>query len=55
MRLRVTTVPISIILDSDNAQLEASFDQEAALVLVAREAVKNYRLTSTRNSLVARH
>lgn len=40
MRLRVTTVPISIVLDSDNAQLEASFDQEAALVLVAREAVK---------------
>ncbi|KAI5970719.1 hypothetical protein CANMA_000138 [Candida margitis] len=40
MRLRVTTIPVNIILDSENAQLEASFDQEAALVLVAREAVK---------------
>ncbi|CAL1216674.1 unnamed protein product [Candida parapsilosis] len=40
LRLRVTTVPVNTILDSDSAQLEAGFDQEAALVLVAREAVQ---------------
>ncbi|KAI5949541.1 hypothetical protein KGF54_005418 [Candida jiufengensis] len=40
MRLRVTTIPINIIPDSDSVQLELGFDQEAALVLIAREAVR---------------
>ncbi|CAK9442189.1 uncharacterized protein LODBEIA_P59320 [Lodderomyces beijingensis] len=39
MRLRVTTVGINVLPDSDNLNLELSFDQEAALVLVARKAI----------------
>ena len=39
MKLRVTTIPIGIVVDSDAASLEAGFDQEAALVLVARDSI----------------
>lgn len=39
MRLRVTTVPLAIIADSDNHNLEIGFDQEAALVAIARNAI----------------
>lgn len=39
MRLRVTTIPLTIVPDSDIATLEQGFDQEAALVIIAREAV----------------
>lgn len=39
MRLRVTTLPLAVIADSDAANLEAGFDQEAALVAVARSSV----------------
>jgi protein transport protein SEC23 len=38
LRLRVTTVPINIIADSD-VNIEHGFDQEAALVLTARDAI----------------
>ncbi|KAI5959749.1 uncharacterized protein KGF55_004981 [Candida pseudojiufengensis] len=46
MRLRVTTVPINVIPDSDNVQLESGFDQEAALVLIAREAMRKVQTDS---------
>lgn len=39
MRLRVTTVPLAILADSDNVNLEVGFDQEAALVVIARNAI----------------
>lgn len=39
MRLRVTTVPLAVIADSDAQNLEAGFDQEAAVVAVARHAI----------------
>lgn len=39
LRLRVTTVPIAVIPDSDMAGLETGFDQEAAVVLIARDCV----------------
>lgn len=39
MRLRVTTIPVSIIPDADAANLEYGFDQEAAIVLLARDCV----------------
>lgn len=39
MRLRVTTVPLAIIADSDSHNLEIGFDQEAALVAIARTAI----------------
>lgn len=39
MRLRVTTVPLAIIADLDNHNLEVGFDQEAALVAMARSAI----------------
>lgn len=39
MRLRVTTLPLAIIADSDNHNLEIGFDQEAALVAIACNAI----------------
>ena len=46
IRLRVTTVPINVLPDSDNVNLEFGFDQEAALVLVARKAIEKLRIDS---------
>ncbi|EMG47690.1 SEC23 Protein transport protein SEC23 [Candida maltosa Xu316] len=57
MRLRVTTVPISIIADSDAVNLEAGFDQEAATVLVARDAinkVKTGQIKSAKDSVITK-
>lgn len=39
MRLRITTVQIVVITELDPVTLEYGFDQEAALVLVARQAI----------------
>ncbi|RLV91196.1 Protein transport protein SEC23 [Spathaspora sp. JA1] len=39
MRLRVTTVALPIVADSDTINLEPGFDQEAALVLIARKSI----------------
>lgn len=39
MRLRVTTVPLAVIADSDMLNLEVGFDQEAAVVAMARNAI----------------
>lgn len=39
LRVRVTTVPVAIIADQDSQNLEAGFDQEAALVAVGRHAI----------------
>lgn len=39
MRLRVTTIAVNIIADSDQINLELGFDQEAAIVLVARDSI----------------
>ncbi|KAK6454166.1 uncharacterized protein RJT20DRAFT_56763 [Scheffersomyces xylosifermentans] len=39
MRLRVTTVPLYIKPDADMISLEQGFDQEAAVVLLARDAI----------------
>ncbi|KAK6200266.1 uncharacterized protein RJT21DRAFT_121165 [Scheffersomyces amazonensis] len=39
MRLRVTTIPISVVADTDMLSIGRGFDQEAALVIVAREAI----------------
>lgn len=47
MRLRVTTVPLSIIPDSDIVNLERGFDQEAALVLLARDAINKMQPDNT--------
>ncbi|CUM65704.1 uncharacterized protein PRCAT00003352001 [Priceomyces carsonii] len=47
MRLRVTTTPISIVSDTDPMSLESGFDQETALVLIAREAVNKLQLDSS--------
>lgn len=38
-KVRVTTVPIMTIQDNDFANLEYGFDQETALILIAREIV----------------
>lgn len=46
MRLRVTTVPINIIADSD-LFIEQGFDQEAALVLIARDAINKLQPNPT--------
>lgn len=46
MRLRVTTIPINIIADSD-IYLDQGFDQEAALVLVARDAINKLQPNPT--------
>ncbi|CAH6723578.1 protein transport protein Sec23p [[Candida] jaroonii] len=40
--LRVSTVPINIVPDNEIARLEMEFDQEAAVVSIARDAI--YRL-----------
>ncbi|KAG7665034.1 uncharacterized protein J8A68_001442 [[Candida] subhashii] len=50
MRLRVTTIPINVIADSDPINLEAGFDQEASIVLVARKAM--YKLQPDSNKLI---
>ncbi|KAI3406455.2 hypothetical protein KGF56_000586 [Candida oxycetoniae] len=47
MRLRVTTVAINVIPDSDSLNLELGFDQEAAVVLIAREAIIKLQIDST--------
>lgn len=39
LRLRVTTIPLPVIADSDAQNLELSFDQEAAVVAIARSAI----------------
>ncbi|CAI5760421.1 unnamed protein product [Candida verbasci] len=39
MRLRVTTLCINLVPDLDEANLELGFDQEAALVLIARQYI----------------
>ncbi|KAK6461000.1 hypothetical protein DFJ63DRAFT_214275 [Scheffersomyces coipomensis] len=39
MRLRVTTIPVNVVSDTDMATLELGFDQEAAVVLLARDAI----------------
>lgn len=39
LRVRVTTVPLAVIADSDGAALEQGFDQEAATVAIARNAL----------------
>lgn len=38
-RVRVTTVPLAVVADSDSLSLESGFDQEAAVVAIARNAV----------------
>ncbi|ODV79064.1 vWA-like protein [Suhomyces tanzawaensis NRRL Y-17324] len=50
LRLRVTTIPIPIIADSDISNLELGFDQEAALVLVARAAIIKLQPNKSNNS-----
>lgn len=47
LRLRVTTIPVAIVADSDGANLEAGFDQQAAAVLVARDAISRLQTTTT--------
>lgn len=39
LRLRVTTVPVTVIADTDITNLELGFDQEASIVLIARESI----------------
>ncbi|OBA23897.1 vWA-like protein [Metschnikowia bicuspidata var. bicuspidata NRRL YB-4993] len=39
LRLRVTTIPLAVIADLDALNLESGFDQEAALVAIARNAI----------------
>ena len=39
MRLRVTTVPLPVIADSDAQNIELGFDQEAAVVSIARSSI----------------
>ena len=48
MRLRVTTIPVNIIADSDNINLELGFDQETALVLVARDSINKLQPGNTK-------
>lgn len=43
MRLRITTIPLGVVADSDGMALEAGFDQEAAVVAIARNAVDKLR------------
>ena len=43
LRLRITTLPLAVIEDSDAHNLEAGFDQEAALVAIARSTVEKLR------------
>lgn len=43
MRLRVTTLPVAIIPDSDALSLELGFDQDAATVLMARAAIQKLK------------
>lgn len=38
-RVRVTTIPLAVIADSDNQNLEAGFDQEAAVMAIARSSI----------------
>lgn len=40
LRLRITTLPLAVIADSDAQNLEAGFDQDAALVAIARSAIE---------------
>lgn len=44
MRLRVTTVPLSVVADGDLAAMEHGFDQTAALVACARQAFARLNL-----------
>ncbi|KAG7192429.1 uncharacterized protein KQ657_001830 [Scheffersomyces spartinae] len=43
MRLRVTTLPVAIVADSDAQALELGFDQDAATVLMARVAIQKLK------------
>lgn len=40
IRLRVVTIPLAVIADSDGPMLELGFDQEAALVALARTLIQ---------------
>ena len=53
MRLRVTTIPVNIIADSDNINLELGFDQETALVLVARDSINKLQPGNTKVATTA--
>ena len=53
MRLRVTTIPVNIIADSDNINLELGFDQETALVLVARDSINKLQPGNTKVTTTA--
>lgn len=46
LRLRVTTVQVAVVPDADMQSLEAGFDQEAAVVLIARDCVNKLRRVS---------
>lgn len=46
LRLRVTTVPIAVVPDADMQNLEAGFDQEAAVVLIARDSINKLQSTN---------
>ncbi|GEQ66561.1 hypothetical protein JCM33374_g224 [Metschnikowia sp. JCM 33374] len=46
LRLRVTTLPLAVIADSDSQNLEVGFDQEAALVAIARSAIEKLQSDS---------
>lgn len=48
--IRVTTLPITIVHDNDNHSIEMGFDQEAAVVAIARDVV--YRLENDNMSHV---
>lgn len=48
MRVRVTTVPLGVVGDADGASLEAGFDQEAAVVALARAAVDKLQPRASR-------
>lgn len=46
LRLKVTTIPLSVIADSDLVNLESGFDQETALVILARDAINKLQLSN---------
>ncbi|KAL7663245.1 Protein transport protein SEC23 [[Candida] zeylanoides] len=49
-RVRVTTVPLAVVQDNDFAAMEGGFDQETALVLVAREFVFKMQAEESRDN-----
>lgn len=42
-RVRVTTLPLAVIADSDNQNLELGFDQNAAFIAIARSSIDKLR------------